>query len=150
MTNRVWQIPEGLKVLEDGTWMVGDLQVIHPPSLRFFKQNLVFDETGAFVVNGPQRTRVQVGGPAYVVVSIVLDRTRNVAHAVLDDGSDEVVDDETIGMNEVTGRFECVVKGGHARAVLSRSAHQTLIEHVEDRGGTFALRVGDRAISIRT
>jgi hypothetical protein len=146
----VWTIPEGLKVELDGTWKVGDLQVIHPPSLRYLKQHLVFEPGGVFVVDGPQRMPVQVGGPPFQVVSLVLDTTRNRAVAVLDDGSDEVVEDDSIGMSQESGRFECTVRGGAARAVLSRSAHQTLLEHVEDGGGGFGLRVGDRIVSIRT
>jgi hypothetical protein len=146
----VWTIPQGLPVEPDGTWKVGDLQVIHPPSLRYLKQHLVFEAGGVFVVDGAQRMPVEVSGPAFQVVSLVLDTTRNRAVVVLDDGSDEAVDDDTIGMNRVTGRFECAVRGGAARALFSRSAHQTLLEHVEDEGGTFGLRVGDRVLSIRT
>jgi hypothetical protein len=146
----VWTIPQGLRVEPDGTWKVGDLQVIHPPSLRYLKQHLVFEPAGVFVVDGPQRMPVQVDGPAFQVVSLVLDFTRNRAAVVLDDGRDETVDDDMIGMNRETGRFECTLRGGAARAVLSRAAHQTLLEHVEDEGGSFGLRVGDRILSIRT
>lgn len=146
----LWTIPEGLRVEPDGTWKVGDLQVIHPPSLRYLKQHLVFEPDGVFVVDGAKRMPIRVDGPAFVVVSLVLDATRNRAVVVLDDGSDETVEDDAIGMGPGNGRFECTVRRGAARAILSRSAHQTLLEHVEDRGGSFALRVGDRLIPIRT
>ena len=150
MTARgVWPLPEGLRVDEDGTWKVGEQQVLHPPTLRYIKQHLVFEPDGVFVEDAGRRVAVEVLGPAFVAVSLVLDPARGEAHAVLDDGSDEPVTDESLGMNEVTGRFECVVRSGKARAVLSRGAHQTLIENVEDRGGRFVLQVGDRALSIR-
>src|SRR3982751_4661308 len=61
---RHWQIPEGLRVLADGSWRVGELQVLHPPTLRYLKKHLV-DEGGApFVVDGAQRMPIQVEGPA--------------------------------------------------------------------------------------
>jgi hypothetical protein len=145
-----WTIPEGLRVEPDGTWRVGDLPVIHPPSLRYLKQHLEFEDGNVWVADAGRRMPVQVAGPAFQVVTLVLDQERGGARAVLDDGTDEEIADEALGMNERTGRFECVVKKGRARAVLSRSAHQILLSHVEDRGGRFALRVGDRSISIRT
>jgi hypothetical protein len=145
-----WTIPEGLRVEADGTWRVGELQVIHLPSLRYLKQHLEFEDGGVFVADAGRRMPVDVQGPPYAVTSLVLDVARGEARAVLDDGSDEPIADDALGMNEGTGRFECLVKRGRARAVLSRSAHQTLLSHVEDRGGRFVLRVGDRSISIRT
>ena len=69
---------------------------------------------------------------------------------VLDDGSQERVGDDAIGMNGATGRFECLVRGGRARALLSRSAHQTLLDHAEQEAGRFFLRAGPRLILIRT
>jgi hypothetical protein len=150
MPPALWTIPEGLRVDEDGTWRVGDLQVIHPPSLRYMKQHLVFEDGGAFVVDAGRRMPIELAGPPYVVTSLVLDAAGGTARAVLDDGSDEAIEDDTLGMNERTGRFECLVRGGAARAVLSRSAHQILLDHVEDRGAAFVLQVGRRSISIRT
>jgi hypothetical protein len=150
MVSPLWTIPEGLRVEEDGTWRVGDLQVIHPPTLRHLKRHLVFESGGAFVVDGAQRMPVQVHGPAYQVASLLLDRAHHRASVVLDDGTDEVVQDGAIGMHQGTGRFECLVRGGQARALFGRSAHQTLLENVEDRDGVFCLRVGERSIPIRT
>src|SRR5215208_5863866 len=45
MPTRRWQIPEGLRVLPDGSWRVGELQVLHPPTLRYLKAHLV-EEAG--------------------------------------------------------------------------------------------------------
>ena len=52
---------------------------------------------------------------------------------MLDDGSEESLTE--VGMDAVSGRFYCAVRGGRARAVLSRAAHQALIEHVEQEDG---------------
>ncbi len=147
---RIWSIPEGLRVLADGSWRTGDLPVVHGPSLRYLKERLVFEDDGAFVVDGPRRMPIAVDGPAFEVVALTLEPAAAVARVRLDDGSDETVTDTALGMDDATGRFECAVRGGRARAFFSRGAHQTLLQHVEQDGGTFYLRVGKRRIPIRT
>ena len=130
----------------DGSWRVGDLHVIHPPSLRYFKAHLVHEESGDYVVEGDQRMPVDVQGPAFHVVSAgARPRGRGEARAVLDDGSVEKVGDHALGMNRETGRFECRVRGGDFRALLVRGPHQVLMEHLEEEGGRFYLRVGHAA-----
>src|SRR5206468_2845446 len=113
---RRWQAPEGLRVHHDGTWRVGDAHVLHPPSLRYFKSHLVFEEEGAFIVDGDQRMKVDVEGPAYQVTSLVLDADKGEARVVLDDGTVETVTDDALGMNRETGRFESRVREGRATA----------------------------------
>ena len=147
---RRWEAPEGLRVHADGTWRVGDVHVIHPPSLRYFKSHLVFEEGGAFVVDGGQRMKVDVEGPAFQVTSLVLDGDRGEARVVLDDGTVEKVADDALGMNRDTGRFESRVRAGRATALLARGPHQTLLEHLEEVKGRFFLRVGERRIAVRT
>lgn len=147
---RRWEIPQGLRVFPDGSWRVGDLHVIHPPSLRYFKSHLVHDESGDYVVEGEQRMPVEVRGPAFHAVSLVLEPEDQEARVVLDDGSVERIGDHDLGMNRETGRFECRVRGGAFAALLVRGPHQTLIEHLEEEGGRFYLRVGPRRISVRT
>ena len=145
-----WTIPEGLRVEPDGTWRIGELPVVHPPSLRYLKQHLEFEDGNVWVADAGRRMPIEMAGPPFEVVTLVLNREGGGVRAVLDDGSDEEIGDDSLGMNEATGRFECRVRQGRARAVLSRSAHQILLDHVEDRGGSFALRVGGRSIKIRT
>jgi len=147
---RRWQAPEGLRVHHDGTWRVGDVHVIHPPSLRHFKSHLVFEEGGAFIVDRDQRMKVDVEGPAFQVTCLVLDADQGEARAVLDDGTVEQVTDDALGMNQQTGRFETRVRGGRATALLARGPHQTLMEHLEEDKGRFFLRVGERRIAVRT
>jgi len=147
---RRWQAPEGLRVHADGTWRVGDVHVIHPPSLRYFKSHLVFEEEGVFVVDGGQRMKVDVEGPAFQVTSLVLDGDRGEARVVLDDGTVEKIADDALGMNRDTGRFESRVRAGRATALLARGPHQTLLEHLEEVKGRFFLRVGERRIAVRT
>ena len=134
----------------DGSWRVGDLHVIHPPSLRYFKSHLVHEETGDYIVEGPQRMPVEVRGPAFQAVSLVLESDAREARVVLDDGSVEPIGDDDLGMNRDTGRFECRVRGGAFHALLVRGPHQALIEHLEEEGGRFFLLAGERRIRVRT
>ena len=133
----------------DGTWQVGELPAVHEPTLRWLKQHLVFEDEGAFVVDGPRRVPVQVDGPAFEVVELRIDEAAGTARARLDDGSEEELEDDSLGMDESSGRFECHVRAGRARAAFSRGAHQALLEHAEDEDGRFFLLVGSRRLSIR-
>jgi hypothetical protein len=150
MPTRRWEIPEGLRVLPDGSWRVGELQVLHPPTLRYLKAHLVQEAGGPLLVDGDRRMPIQLDGPPFEVLTLVLDDAAGTAAVVLDDGSKEPVTETSLGMNHETGRFECAVRGGRFRAHLSRPAHALLLEHVVEEGGAFLLRVGARRIPLRT
>jgi hypothetical protein len=147
---RRWEIPQGLRVSPDGAWRVGEFQVIHPPTLRYLKSHLVDEEGATYVVDGEQKMPIEVQGPPFEVVRLVLDEPAGSASVVLDDGTSEPVRETSLGMNDETGRFECTVRGGHFRARLSRAAHQMLLDHVMEDEGAFFLRVGARRIPLRT
>jgi hypothetical protein len=146
-----WQIPEGVRVLPDGAWRVGGFPIIHTPSLRHLKTRLLFDEEGgAFIADGSQRMPVTVEGPPFEVLSLVLEGAKGEVHALLDDGTEEVVTASSLSMNEESGRFECLARGGRCRAVFSRAAHQSLLDNLAEEDGHFFIRVGSRRIPIRT
>jgi len=145
-----WPAPEGVRVHPDGGWSVGEFAIAHLPSLRFLKARLVFEEEGAFLVEGPRRLPVVVEGPAFEVTELRLDESSGEVRALLDDGSDEILGPDSLAMDPRTNRVECLVRRGRGRAVLSRSAHQTLLEHIEEQGGRFHLRVGRRRLPIRS
>ena len=142
-----WQAPEGVRVLPDGTWRVGGFPIIHAPSLRHLKSRLVFADEGAFIQDGSQRLPVAVEGPAFEVLTLRIDATNGEVRAVLDDGTEEGITDA--GMNEGTGRFECSCRGGKARAVFSRVAHQVLLDNLVQAEGSFFLCAGPRTIPVR-
>ena len=146
----LWRLPEGVRVLADGSWQVGGLPIVHAASLRHLKACLVFEADGAFIDDGQKRVRVEIGGPAFEVVALHLDGKTGEARVVLDEGSESAVEAESLSMNPDTGRFESKARGESARAVFSRAAHQTLIENLGEEGGAFFLRVGPRRIPIRT
>jgi hypothetical protein len=143
-----WPIPEGVRVLKDGAWRVGGFPVVHAPSLRHLKERLVFEDEGVFIADGAQRMPVVLEGPPLEVLSLRLDDSRGEACAFLDDGSEEKLDGAE--MNAETGRFECRARGGKARAVFSRAAHQVLLDRLAEEDGRFYLLVGSRRVPIRT
>jgi hypothetical protein len=146
---RLWEIPEGLTVGPDGSWRVGDLHMVHPPTLRYLKSHLQIEEGGAFVVDGAQRVPVTLDGPPFEVVSLVIDAAGGAARAILDDGSEEAIREGSLGMDPQTGRFLCVVRDGRTQAVLSRPAHQTLLAHAGQENGRFFLQAGTRRLPVR-
>jgi hypothetical protein len=147
---RRWEIPQGLRVFPDGSWRVGEYHVIHPPSLRYFKSHLRAENGAVFIEDGAQKMPVDVQGPAFQVVTLVLDREKEEVRAVLDDGSVEPLGDGALGMNGETGRFECPVRGGRFRAILGRGPHQALLDNLEEDDGRFFLRVGERRLGVKT
>jgi hypothetical protein len=146
--SRFFRVPEGLRVGPDGAWTVGGLPIRHAPALRMLKASLRFEGDRAFLLDGPVKLPVQIEGPPFEVASLRLDERSGECCAVLDDGSEERLTD--VAMDEATGRFYCVVREGKTRAVLSRAAHQALIDHVEQEDGQFYLAVGPRRLALRT
>ena len=144
-----WPAPEGVRVGPDGGWRVGEFRIVHQPSLRFLKARLVFEDEGAFLVDGAQRLPVEVEGPAFEVTELRLDAAAGEARVVLDDGTEEVLGPDSLATDPRSGRVECLARGGRARAAFSRAAHQALLEHVEENRGGHCLRVGRRRLSIR-
>lgn len=140
---------ETLCVAADGTWFVGDWPVVHAGTLRHLKSRLVFEEDGAFLVEGARRLEVRVEGPAFEVVSLGVDHWAAEARVELDDGSVETVAEGALELNAATGRFECRVRGGRATARLGRGAHQALLAHAGEDEQGFFLRLGPRRLGIR-
>jgi len=142
-------IPEGLRVRSDGTWVVDDQPVAHDRSLFYFKSHLVFEGVDAFIADGERRLPIAVEGPPFEVIRLEVDALKGEVRVTLDDGTEETLGEEALGMDAESGRFECAVRGGLARAVLSRGAHQTLLDHAEEEEGRFYLRAGLRRLTIR-
>ena len=142
--------PTDLRVLADGTWKVDGLPVVHGMTLRYLKAHLVWSPEGVAVVDRAQRMPVVLEGPPLEVKVLDVDKKRNEVRVRLDDGTEELVGDGAISMNERTGRFEFAARGGQLAALLSRGAHETLLAHVEESGEGFVIVAGIRAISIRT
>lgn len=142
-------IPEGLRVRSDGAWVVDDQPIAHDRSLFYLKSHLVFEGARAFIADGDRRLPIRVEGPAFEVIRLDVDAMKGEVRVTLDDGTQEPLGDEALGIDKDGGRFECTVREGLARAVLSRGAHQTLLDHAEEEDGRFYLRAGLRRFAIR-
>jgi hypothetical protein len=147
---RFWATPQGVRVGPDGVWSVGGLPVAHAAALRHMKSRLRFENGDAFIVDGGKRLPVAVDGPPFEVLRLVLDPATGDARVRLDDGTEETLVGRELRMSPITGRFECPARGGQTRAVLSRAAHQSLLDHVDQEGGAFFLVVGPRRIPVWT
>lgn len=145
---RILTIPEGLRVDPDGVWTVGGQNVVHAETLKHFKSLLRFDETGAYIAQGHARVSVQIDGPPFSVLSLRIDAAAGEIRVQLDDDSEEELGPEGFNMDAQSGRFECRVRHGRARAVLGRGAHQTLLFHAEESGGKFHVSAGSKTFSI--
>jgi hypothetical protein len=112
-----WTLPN-LRVDVDGEWFDGDVQITHPGILANLRGNLRKDADGYFIQTRV-RIPVRVDDVPWVVTR--LERRGDRLHAILNDGSDEVVDLARIrlGAGEVP---YCAVKGGAFEARLSRAA----------------------------
>jgi len=54
----LWRLPEGVRVLADGSWRVGGFPILHAASLRHLKSRLVFEADQAFIEDGERRYRI--------------------------------------------------------------------------------------------
>ena len=112
-----WKLPN-LRVDVDGEWFDDDVQITHPGILDNLRGNLRKDGEGYFIQTRV-RIPVRVDDVPWVVTR--LERRGDRLHAILNDGSDEVVDPASVrlGAREVP---YCAVKGGAFEARLSRAA----------------------------
>jgi len=112
-----WKLPN-LRVDVDGEWFDDDVQITHPGILDNLRGNLRKDAEGYFIQTRV-RIAVRVDDVPWVVTR--LERRGDRLHAILNDGSDEVVDPASVrlGAGEVP---YCAVKGGAFEARLSRAA----------------------------
>jgi hypothetical protein len=112
-----WKLPN-LRVEVDGEWFDDDVQITHPGILANLRENLRQDAEGYFIQTRV-RIPVRVDDVPWVVTR--LERRGDRLHAVLNDGSDEIVDPARVrlGAGEVP---YCAVKGGAFEARLSRAA----------------------------
>jgi hypothetical protein len=112
-----WKLPN-LRVDIDGEWFDDDVQITHPGILDNLRGNLRKDGEGYFIQTRV-RIPVRVDDVPWVVTR--LEPRGDRLHAILNDGSDEVVDPASVrlGAGEVP---YCAVKGGAFEARLSRAA----------------------------
>ena len=118
-----WPTPDGVRVGPDGDWNVGEFRIAHLPSLRFLKARLVFEDEGAFLVEGvppPPRGR---RGPGVRGHGAAARPVAGEARVLLDDGNEEVLGPDSLGTEPQHGprRVPGPRRAGE-RGVLARGA----------------------------
>ena len=140
-----WTLPR-LRVDLDGNWYDDDVEITHHGVLANLRSNLRRDAEGYFI-----RTRVRipviVDDAPWVVTRV--ERRGDRLHAILNDGTETLIDPATlrIGASDVP---YCTVKDGAFVARLSRAATYQLLalgeyDELTERG---TLRLGARRFEL--
>ena len=141
-----WTLPK-LRVDVDGNWYDDDVEITHHGVLANLRGNLRRDAEGYFIQTRV-RIPVTVDDVPWVVTRI--ERRDDRLHAILNDGTETMVDPATlrIGPGDVP---YCAVKDGAFEARLSRAATFQLLGQGEydertDRG---TLHLGGRRYELK-
>jgi uncharacterized protein len=141
-----WTLPK-LHVAVDGNWYDDDVEITHHGVLANLRGNLRRDAEGYFIQTRV-RIPVTVDDVPWVVTRI--ERRGDRLHAILNDGTESVVDPVTlrIGPGDVP---YCAVKDGAFEARLSRAATFQLLAlgEYDERTERGALRLGGRRYELK-
>jgi hypothetical protein len=141
-----WTLPR-LHIDVNGDWYDDDVEVTHPGILANLRSNLRRDTQGYFIQTRV-RIPVTVADMPWVVTRVEPRGDR--LHAILNDGTEAVIDPATLrfGVNDVP---YCAVKDGAFEARLSRAATFQLLAlgEYDERTGRGALRLGGREYELR-
>ena len=145
--NQGWTLPR-LHIDVNGDWYDDDVEVTHPGVLANLRSNLRRDARGYFIQTRV-RIPVTVADVPWVVTRV--ERRGEGLHAILNDGTETVIDPATLrfGADDVP---YCVVKDGAFEARLSRAATYQLLTlgEYDERTDRGALRLGGREYELRT
>jgi hypothetical protein len=141
-----WQLPQ-LRVDVDGNWYDDDVEVTHRGVLANLRANLRRDGEG-YHLQTRVRIPVTVDDVPWVVTRI--ERRGERLHAILNDGSETVIDPATlrIGAGDVP---YCAVKDGAFEARLSRAATYQLLAlgEYDEKTERGTLRLGGRRYELK-
>lgn len=133
-----------LRLSEQGVWYHNGRPFQNEKLSVLFHRSIVWDERQSryFIQIGAQRATFDLDDTAYFVVSLKDEKLP--WGLILADTTEEQLRPNTLKLGE-GGKIYTEVKGDH-RAVFTRGAYQTLVQHLvgEDR-----LAVGDELISLR-
>lgn len=137
------QLPK-LRIDVNGDWFDDDVEITHPGILANLRAGLHRDAEG-YCITTRVRIPVEVENTPWVVTRI--EAREGGLRAVLNDGSETVVDPDTLRLGPDDAPY-CAVKEGAFEARLSRAAAFQLLALAEYDAGTGrgVLRLGGREI----
>ena len=141
-----WTLPK-LRVDVNGDWYDDDVEVTHPGVLANLRSNLRRDTQGYFIQTRV-RIPVTVDDVPWVVTRV--ERREDRLHAILNDGTETVIDPATLRVGAADVPY-CTVKDGAFEARLSRAAAYQLLAlgEYDELTGRGAIRVGGREYELR-
>ena len=141
-----WQLPK-LRIDVDGDWYDDDVEITHHGVLANLRGNLRRDAEGYFIQTRV-RIPVTVDDAPWVVTRI--ERRGDRLHAILNDGTETVIDPATLRIGPADVPY-CAVKDGAFAARLSRAATFQLLAFGEydERTERGTLRLGARQFELR-
>lgn len=136
-----WPLP-ALRVDRNGDWFDGGQEITHPGILQNLRSTLRRDTAGYFIQT---RLRIPVVVEDVPFVVTRLTRRGDTLDAVLNDGSETILDPGTLRMGPGDVPY-CTVKGGAFEARLSRAAAFQLLALAafDETSGRGVLRLGGR------
>ena len=145
-TEHPWTLPK-LHIDVNGDWYDDDVEVTHPGVLANLRSNLRRDAEGYFIQTRV-RIPVTVADVAWVVTRV--ERRGDRLHAILNDGTETVIDPATLRFGVGAVPY-CAVKEGAFEARLNRAAAYQLLAlgEYDERTGRGALRLGGREYELR-
>ena len=145
MIDPTWTLPT-LRIDVDGNWYDGDVEITHHGVLANLRGSLRRDAAGYFIQTRV-RIPVTVDDVPWVVTRV--ERRGDRLHAILNDGTETLVDPSTlrIGPGDVP---YCGVKEGAFEARLSRAATFQLLAlgEYDERTEQGTLRLGARRFAL--
>jgi len=145
--------PCEIRIDKEGTWFFRGAEMFRKEIIRLFCDNLRRDETGRYLIelNG-ERCRLEVDDTPFAVRSVSAAPAPVEAGEyliLLNDGSEEVLDTETLWIGEGNVMY-CLVRSREFPARFTRAAYYQLAAHIEydEAAGVPYLRRGNSRFSI--
>src|SRR5713101_3995838 len=140
-TANQWALPK-LRIDVNGDWYDDDVEVTHPGILANLRSSLRRDAQGYFIQT---RVRIPVTAADMPWVVTRVEQQGDRLHAILNDGTETVIDPVTLRFGVADVPY-CSVKDGAFEARLSRAATYQLLAlgEYDERTGRGALRLGGR------
>jgi hypothetical protein len=139
-----------IKVDREGRIFWRNLEVTHHNVKRYLLSLMERDEEGVWVKSNQQKMEVDLEDTPFYVEALREEEQggRLVLRAILNDGTEEILDIETLRVAS-DNKVYCRIKGGKFEALLSLSAYWQLTRYLVEDGGEYYLQLGSTKHPLR-